>query len=258
MLITLIGAGNLATQLGLALQDAGHRFQQVYSHTAGSAAMLAFQLKAEAVTDPALIQPGADLYLCALKDDVIQEVLCKLTFSKSLLVHTAGSLPMEILADFSTDYGVFYPLQTFSKGRRTDFSTIPVFVEAVRPDSLNLLTDLASGISGIVSPLSSDKRKTLHLSAVFACNFVNYLYGIADDLLHEQGLDFNYLLPLIDETAAKVHELSPASAQTGPAVRYDEQVMNRHLEWLQSHPEWATLYKTLSLGIYQRKNTDTL
>lgn len=251
MVISLIGAGNLATQLGLALKEKGHRFLQVYSRTETSAEQLAGILEAEAVNMPEQIVTGAELYICALKDDALSAVLPKIHFGKGLLVHTAGSIPMEVLAPFTSDYGVLYPLQTFSKQRKADFSEIPVFIEAALPESQKKLFALASGLSGNVSILDSGQRKFLHLSAVFACNFVNYMYSIAGEVVEEQGLDFNYLLPLIDETARKVHEMAPKVAQTGPAVRFDRDVMDKHIALLNDHPEWVELYEKLSHGIHE-------
>jgi len=252
MQLCLIGAGNLATQLAPALAGKGHRFLQVYSRTELNARQLASVLKCEAVTQPDLILPNADLYICALKDDALPQVLPHLHFGNGLVVHTAGSLPMEILADYTQNYGVFYPLQTFSKHRTVDFSKVPFFIEASSSESLNTLNVLASCLSEKVIPASSDQRKQLHLAAVFANNFVNYLYSIAADIVEAKGMDFQYLLPLIEETAKKMQSLNPVEAQTGPAVRFDHAVMDNHLEMLKEHPHWQVLYEALSQGINLR------
>jgi predicted short-subunit dehydrogenase-like oxidoreductase (DUF2520 family) len=250
MIISLVGAGNLATQLGLALKEKGHVFSQVYSRTAVSAEPLASGLGAEPVIAPEKITSDADLYICALKDDALTEVLPEINFGNHLVVHTAGSLSMDILAPYTSDYGVLYPLQTFSKTRKADFSEIPVFIEAVLPESRNKLFKLASELSGNVRILDSVRRMNYHLSAVFACNFVNYMYSIAGDIVEEKGLGFKDLLPLIDETARKVHEMPPKLAQTGPATRFDRKVMDKHVTLLYEHPEWAELYEKLSRCIY--------
>jgi len=252
MQICLIGAGNLATQLAPALGAKGHRFLQVYSRTESSAEMLADILDCEAVTQPELIRSDADLYICALKDDALEQILSRIKFGNGLLVHTAGSLPMQILTGFTPNHGVFYPLQTFSKQTLVDFTKVPFFIEAAFPESLKILQDLASCVSEKVIPANSEQRKQLHLSAVFANNFVNYLYSIAEDLVNEQGLDFKYLLPLIEETARKVQTLAPVQAQTGPAVRYDRKVMDEQLNLLEKHPDWQQLYEILSKGINER------
>jgi predicted short-subunit dehydrogenase-like oxidoreductase (DUF2520 family) len=254
MKITLIGAGNLAMQLGLALKEAGLVFGQVYSRTEAAAKELANQLDCCFTTDAASIQAGADLYVCALKDDAVPAVLSQIRIGNGLLVHTAGSLPLSLLATYSSHYGVFYPLQTFSKSRKVDFQQVPIFIEASDVSTLGQLRNLASLLSPIVEEADSVQRLQLHLSAVFACNFVNLMYGISDDLLREQRLDFKHLLPLIRETAAKVEALTPAQAQTGPAVRLDRTVMNKHLTQLKNYPDWQDLYELLSNQIYQRAN----
>lgn len=254
MLITLIGAGRVANHLGPALKKAGHRFGQVYSRTMVHATDLAAVLGAEAVDQPSTIKPGADVYLCALSDDALTVVLDCLPLNQGdnpLLVHTAGSLPLSVLAPYTNRAAVLYPLQTFSPGRVLDLTSLPIFVEATDEASLQVVSALAAGVSSVVKPLGSEQRLTLHLAAVFACNFVNHLYGEAGRLLEEEGLDFSLLLPLIDETAAKVHDLTPREAQTGPAVRNDLRVINKHVARLDTHPQRAALYKLLSEHILQ-------
>lgn len=257
MRISLIGAGNLATRLGLALKKVGHEFVQVYSRTEASAGTLAVLLGAEAVVQPELLSE-ADLFVCALKDDALPDVLRKIRFGNRPLIHTAGSLPLDVLQPFSSRTGVFYPLQTFSKDREVDFSTIPVFLESADPEVMAILQTLASELHSQVYQLSSEERLKLHLSAVFACNFVNYLYAISNDLLSEQALSFEVLKPLILETAAKVQSNEPLAVQTGPAVRFDHTVMDKHLALLGNHPEWKWLYEELSTGIYQRTKKSDL
>jgi predicted short-subunit dehydrogenase-like oxidoreductase (DUF2520 family) len=142
-------------------------------------------------------------------------------------------------------------MQTFSKQCKVDFTEIPIFLEAALPESRQKLYEIVSGLSQNVRFLDSSQRKILHLSAVFACNFVNRMYAIAGEIVEEQGLDFNYLLPLIDETARKVHEMTPKSAQTGPAIRFDRDVMDKHMALLNNHPEWMELYEKLSNDIHK-------
>jgi len=213
---------------------------------------LAGQLNCDFTTNPASVSSGVDVYICALKDDAVTNVLSGICFGKGLLVHTAGSLPMSLLADYTSPYGVLYPLQTFSKDRKADFQKIPIYVEASDNRSLEVLRKLASLLSPTVLEAHSAQRMQLHLSAVFACNFVNLMYGISADLLNEKGLEFKHLLPLILETAAKMETLSPVQAQTGPAVRMDRTVMDKHLQQLAPHPDWQELYERLSDQIYQR------
>jgi len=255
MLITLIGAGRVANHLGPVLHKAGHRFGQVFSRTMAHASDLAVVLGAEAVDVPSAIKPGADLYLCALSDDALTTVLNDMVsprWKHPLLVHTAGSLPLSVLTPYTNRAGVLYPLQTFSPDRQLEMATLPLFVEATDDTTLQLVNTLATDISRVVKPLASEERLTLHLAAVFACNFVNHLYGVAGSLLEEKGLEFSLLLPLIDETASKVHLLTPREAQTGPAVRNDQRVITKHLQALSQHPERVALYQLLSEHIHQQ------
>ena len=252
MRISLIGAGNLATRLGIALEKAGHEFVQVYSRTEASAQILADLLGAEAVERPESLLSDASLYICALKDDALPEILKKVEVGDGILVHTAGSLSLNVLKPFTAKTGVFYPLQTFSKEREVDFSTIPVFVESSDKVVLYILRQLAADLGSEVYEINSEQRLKLHLSAVFACNFTNYLYTVSSDLLAEQNIPFEVLKPLILETAAKVQSNAPANVQTGPAVRFDKAVMDKHLALLEKYPAWKALYKELSLGIHQR------
>jgi len=253
--ISLIGAGNLATRLGLALKAAGHDFVQVYSRTEGSAQTLADLLGAEAVEHAEALHSNASLYICALKDDALPEILKKVQVGNGILVHTAGSLPLDVLKPFAAKTGVFYPLQTFSKEREVDFRTVPIFVESSDKIVSYILKQLAMDLGSEVYEITSEQRLKLHLSAVFACNFVNYLYTVSNDLLAEQHLPFEVLKPLILETAAKVQTHSPAEVQTGPAVRFDRKVMDKHLAQLEKHPAWKALYKELSIGIHQRSKS---
>ncbi len=170
---------------------------------------------------------------------------------KSLLVHTAGSIPMSVWEGHAERYGVFYPMQTFSKQREVDFQEVPFFIEAKRAEDTELLKAIASTLSEKVYEADSEQRKSLHLAAVFICNFTNHMYALAADLLEKYNLPFEVMLPLIDETARKVHELAPRDAQTGPAVRYDENVMSNHLAMLVDSPALQEIYKLMSKSIHE-------
>jgi predicted short-subunit dehydrogenase-like oxidoreductase (DUF2520 family) len=168
-----------------------------------------------------------------------------------LIFHCSGSLPLSALNKYSENIGVFYPLQTFSKSRDVDFSEIPIFIESNSIKNEELLIKIASEISNSVSVLNSEKRKTLHISAVFACNFVNYFYSIAADILKSKDIPFDVLKPLILETAQKVQEIHPEKAQTGPAVRFDENIINTHLQELNNFSDYQQLYKSISKSIFE-------
>jgi predicted short-subunit dehydrogenase-like oxidoreductase (DUF2520 family) len=187
----------------------------------------------------------------ALKDSAFEEVLPQINFQNKLLVHCSGSMPLSCLENYSENIGVFYPLQTFSKDREVDFAEIPVFVEANSPENEKKLVQMAEKISGRASVLNSEKRLNLHISAVFACNFVNHFYTIAAEVLKSKEIPFEVLNPLILETARKVQNLEPVLAQTGPAVRFDENVISKHLDALQEFPEFQKLYELVSESIYK-------
>lgn len=251
--IVFIGAGNLATNLAKALYYKGFRIVQVYSRTEESARALAMKVEADYTTDLNAISKNAKLYIVALKDAAFAELLPQITADKqnSLLVHTAGSIPMSIWEEHAQRYGVFYPMQTFSKLREVDFREVPFFIEANTPEDTELLKAIAATLSEKVYDATSEQRKSLHLSAVFISNFTNHMYALADELLKKYDLPFDVMLPLIDETARKVHELTPREAQTGPAVRYDENVMNNHLSMLVDSPALQEIYKLMSKSIHE-------
>jgi predicted short-subunit dehydrogenase-like oxidoreductase (DUF2520 family) len=167
------------------------------------------------------------------------------------VIHTAGSLAMDVLSPFTSRYGVFYPLQTFSKNKRVDFSKIPVFIESNNEIDLQIIKSLAESISDTVYEASSTQRQNLHLAAVFACNFVNHFYAIAADWVEKTDFPFHVLLPLIVETAEKIHYLTPREAQTGPAIRYDRKVIEKQLDLLKTDKTTQQLYKLMSEHIYK-------
>ncbi len=194
----------------------------------------------------------AELYIVSVKDAVLQDLIPVLVKRnpQALFVHTAGSMPQSVWEGHAVRYGVLYPMQTFSKQRPVDFAEVPFFVEACMADDLHLLKELASTLSPKVYEATSEQRRYLHIAAVFACNFTNHMYAVCAHLLSAQHLPFEAMLPLIDETARKVHHLSPVEAQTGPACRYDVNVIERHLEMLASEPELAAMYEQISKNIH--------
>jgi len=249
-----IGAGNLAVQLSKAFQSKGFSISQIYSRTEQSAKYLAETLATKYTTSVSEIDKTADIYFVAIKDSAFDEVLKQIEFNNKLLVHCSGSLPLSAMEKYSENFGVFYPLQTFSRIRDINFSEIPVFVEANSRKNEKILIEIASQISGYVHVIDSDKRKSLHISAVFACNFVNHFYTIAADILKSKEIPFEVLKPLIIETAKKVQEILPEKAQTGPAVRFDENIINEHLKELQAFPDYQQLYMSISKSIFNRYN----
>jgi predicted short-subunit dehydrogenase-like oxidoreductase (DUF2520 family) len=254
MRITIIGSGNVATHLAAAFKNAGHDIVQVYSRDLQNSSLLAYHVKAEAINDLNQIDPETDLFVISVKDDAIEGVASELAKHQKLIVHTSGATDIRVLLNHTHQAGVFYPLQTFSKTREVDFNTVPVCIEGADEQITKQLNELAYTITQNVYRINSAERKTLHLAAVFANNFPNYLYSIAQQLLAEKELPFDLLRPLILETAQKVQNNLPASVQTGPAVRNDEKTMASHLQMLQENPRLEQLYKLLSQGIIKMDN----
>lgn len=250
----MIGAGNLATNLAKALHSAGHDIIEVYSRTRVSADALAMQVEALPTDNIETLGRDADIYILALKDSVLADIIPSLCSGRNdaVFVHTAGSVSIDIFKGHAVRYGVLYPMQTFSKSRIVDFSVIPVFLEASDSYTMTMLEGLAASVSNDVRQLDSPSRRYLHLAAVFACNFANHCYALAADMVEMSGMTFDCLLPLIDETAKKVHQLPPAKAQTGPAVRFDRNVIDSQSRLLDSSPMSQQIYKLMSESIHQK------
>ena len=251
MRIALIGAGNVATCLGPRLKESGHEITVVYSRTQESARILADRIGATYTTDLKAV-PASDAAIVMLKDDALKDLAPAIVNSMkgALLIHTAGSIPMDIWREAGAErYGVLYPMQTFSKASRIEWSQVPLFIEGSSVETLECIRQLAVSISPDVTPLSSQGRRKLHLAAVFTCNFSNHMYAIAEQLLATEGIPFRVMLPLVRETARKVETMAPHDAQTGPAIRGDRKVVLEHLELLKDHPQYAELYRLISIDI---------
>lgn len=246
-----LGAGNLATHLAADFQNNGYEISQIYSRSEESSRDLAQKLETSFTTSTSEIDKNADVYVVALKDSAFDEVLSQIDFQNKLLVHCSGTMSLSVLKKYSENIGVFYPLQTFSKARVVNFRSIPVFIEANSKKNENLLVKIAQEVSDSVNIIDSEKRKYLHIAAVFACNFVNHFYTIASELLKSKELPFAVLNPLILETALKVQQMDPEEAQTGPAVRFDEQIISTHLNELRDFKNYAELYNSISKSIFE-------
>ena len=255
MKIVFIGAGNLATRLSLAMQRVGMQIGQVYSHTEASARQLATRLGCPWTNDLSALQEDGDLYVFSLKDTVLSDVISKVKPNNGMWVHTAGSMPMSVFEGYAQRFGVLYPLQTFSKGKNVNFDVIPIFLEANTDKNADYLKNIASALSENVRFMSSEKRRSLHLAAVFACNFTNHIYTLSYKLLENESIPADVLLPLIDETVSKIHSMPPAAAQTGPAIRYDENVINKHLAMLDD-PDMQAIYRLLSQSIHKEAQNE--
>jgi predicted short-subunit dehydrogenase-like oxidoreductase (DUF2520 family) len=242
--IVLFGTGNVATHLFDAFKNSeDFKIIQVYNHASES--LQAFKDQVAITTNLDEIAP-ADIYILALKDDVLAELSKKIKETDALVLHTSGAVSKEVLNKFK-NHGVFYPLQTFSKNKEVDFSNIPICIEANTKASTNSLKELASEISEKIFEISSQQRKSLHVAAVFVSNFVNFLYTEGEKICQDNQIPFEILHPLILETASKVTKMSPLESQTGPAKRKDQDVINSHLELL--NEEQQKIYSLLTLSI---------
>ena len=249
MKIVMIGAGNVATHLASALQNCGYNIVQVFSRTEASAKLLANKLQCSFTNSEDCIQQNADLYLYSVSDNALESVIRAFHYPKGIHIHTAGSIHMDIFRNYTENYGVLYPMQTFSKQKAVDFNSVPIFTEANNADNLEIINSIARKLSEKVYPISSEQRIKLHIAAVFACNFSNHCFRVAHEILEENQLPFYLMLPLIDETVEKLKHLTPEQAQTGPAVRNDQNVLEKHLKALENHPEKQELYRILSTSI---------
>lgn len=256
--IVCIGAGNLATQLTLALKRNKQEIIQVYSRSKESAQTLAKHSNSDFTTDIHAIKDDADIYIYALKDSVLSEIIPLINTKQGIHIHTAGSIPITVFNGYQENYGVFYPFQTFSKSRPVDFTTIPILIEANTEINTLFLEEISKNLSQQPIRCSSEQRKAVHLSGVFACNFTNHMYAIASNILAEANMPFELLLPLIDETNAKIHELAPKDAQTGPAVRYDNNIIEKHLEALKDKPKEQKIYELISKNIHEYSKRKTV
>ena len=241
MQIVIIGTGNTATVVSKKLKAAGHSIIQVFGRNPEAAALLAGQLNAAACSAWNAITIDAELYIIALADKAITTDTIQLRLKDQLVVHTAGAVSMDILKKISSSYGVLYPFQSIRKEIEI-LPDIPLLIDASSDAAKEKLMALAKTISFSVRFADDATRMKYHLCAVMTNNFSNYLYAVTEDYCKKQALDFHFLLPLIDETARRLHHFSPRSVQTGPAIRGDMTTIEHHLQLLKDEPELQKIY----------------
>jgi predicted short-subunit dehydrogenase-like oxidoreductase (DUF2520 family) len=260
MRISFMGAGRVAHHLAHVLSQ-HHQIVQIYSRTLAPAQTLATQVKATAITNITELNPEIDLVIIAVSDQAIASVISNVhqQLPNVLIVHTSGSTDIEVLAQIHARAGVFYPLQTFSLERQINWSDTPIFVEAKSEDDLVLLEELANQLSTRVYSYTSAQRLSLHLAAVFACNFSNYCYDMAKQIVDAQHVDFSLLYPLILETANKALHNDPKQMQTGPAMRGDQNILKMHEQMLQKaqREDLKNIYQLMSQQILQSHATQS-
>ncbi|MGE8556377.1 MAG: Rossmann-like and DUF2520 domain-containing protein [Chryseobacterium jejuense] len=244
MQIVIIGSGNVAYHMAKAFRLNGISLAQIFGRNEKELSKISEELNIPYSTEHL---EDADLYIICVSDNSVGEVSKMITKKNCLVAHTSGSLPKENL---SGEYrkASFYPLQTFSKSKELEYDKIPFFIETENEEDTKILFKLASSISKNVMESTHEKRKYIHLTAVFACNFVNHLFSRAKEISDAQEIPFDYFLPLIDETVQKIHEIEPKQAQTGPAVRNDLRVLQLHEQLLQNE-ESISIYKTMNHSI---------
>ena len=233
----------------MALKDANQEIVQIFSRTSAHAKELADKIGCAYTASLEAVLPDADIYILAVKDDALAALAANLCAARTdaLFLHTAGSMPMDVFKGHALQYGVLYPMQTFSKNRRVNFREIPCFIEASSPSALATIRTLAESISDHVVDCDSEKRKKMHLAAVLACNLTNHCYRLAERVLEAEQID-------LEETARKVRTLSPKDAQTGPMVRYDQNVMQMQMAML---PDDRTreIYRLMAESIHDDATT---
>jgi len=252
--IVMFGAGNVAFQLTKSLTELGHSVIQIVSRTEPSAKSLAEILHCDFTTDIRNVRNDADLYIMAVSDSAISSLSKNLTPLQGIVVHTSGCTSGDVLSKVSERYGVFYPFQTFTKGREARLAQVPFCLEASDDETYWVLQQLAISLGGIPVEMDTHQRQVLHLSGVFSCNFVNHMFTISQLLAEEYKLDFNLLAPLINETVDKALKGNPIDAQTGPAVRGDSETLKKHMALLSKIDErLRDLYLSVSNSILNFK-----
>ncbi len=247
--ITLIGSGNLASHLARAFDLAGHQIHQIVSRNEVSGKALAKMYAAFYSNNPSNTLEDSDFVFLTVPDKAIELTLKSIKPKGPIFLHCAGSVSLAQIESYKDNVGVFYPLQTFTVERPVNFFNIPVFIEASNQDTFQKIWDLADSISNTVKHLDSDKRFSLHLAAVVANNFTNYLLVQTEKILATHNLPMEYIKPLVEETVKKAFDIGPIASQTGPAIRHDTVTIQKHLDSLASNPEMKEMYAMLSNAI---------
>ena len=248
MKLVLIGSGNTAHILGQRSMMSGHQILQVYSRDPRHAGDLAAILKAKSTSNPTEINATADLYLVALKDEALYQISTWLKLDSRMVAHTAGTVPMNTLDQVSSNFGVVYPLQSLRKENQ-QIPELPLLIDANTPANLDLLRLFAESVTNRIQEADDEYRRKIHLAAIAANNFTNYLFTLTEDFCKREKIDFRLLLPLIRETVQRLDQHSPAVMQTGPAIRNDQVTINKHLEMLTNYPELMLVYELFTDGI---------
>ncbi len=253
MQVVMIGTGNVATVLSKLIVAKGHTLLEVAGRNYDHALQIAQPLNAIATSDFSAIDKTADIYIIAVNDDAIKAVIHQLHLQDKLVIHTAGASTKHLLQSLTSTYGVLWPLQTLRKETAHQLS-IPLVIDGSDKDTLATIESFAKSLSQQVSNANDEERVKLHVSAVVVSNFTNHLYALAEDYCMNEGLDFNLLFPLMEETVQRTNYHSPKEVQTGPAIRNDILTMNKHISLLENYPTLNNIYKKISESILISSN----
>ena len=248
--IVIIGSGNVATVLGRLCVQKGHKVVQVISRNATHAKVLADELGCSFAGFDGKLNKSAGLYLMAISDTGLFELNMNFKLDNQLVLHTAGAVSKDVLQGISRNYGVLYPLQSLRK-EMSCREPIPFLIDGNTVDAVTLAEDFAKTLSFEVNKANDDQRLKLHVAAVIVSNFTNHLYALAESYCKKESVDFSLLTPLILETAERITAFSPATVQTGPAMRNDMFTIEKHLQVLQGHAQLSDLYTRLTESILQ-------
>ncbi len=249
--IAIIGYGNLGFHLVNHLSEAGYSITQVFTRDKTKSRISKYKI--DFIDDLKLLNNDADVYFLPVKDDALNEVAKQLSLKGKMVAHCSASVEMNVLKNCTADFGVFYPLQTFSREVEVDFRNIPILIEAVNKKTISVLKEIASSLSDEVIEVNHQQRLAVHVAAVFANNFSNHLFSVAEEILKKENISYKILLPLIEETVRKVKDLAPSKSQTGPAKREDDKTIQKHLKFLSDKKDLKNLYTIISEQIKSKK-----
>lgn len=250
--ISFIGAGNVAASLAVGFKSCGLTINEIWSRQIANAELLAAKTNASVCKDIGNINKNVDLIVISVKDDVLLNVLEQLPQNLISIVHTSGSLDMKKLKNCSNNIGVLYPLQSFTKNENINWLDVPICVETNSDLFTDKLFELGKLLSKQVEYINSTQRIQLHIAAIFANNFSNYLYSLAYNIVTKQHLPFSLLLPLIKETTNRLNTNDPFLMQTGPAKRNDLALIKKHIELLKGNQNAKEVYGFLSDAIVNK------
>lgn len=253
MKISILGAGNVATNLALAFKKTGHEIVQIYNRSDDAGKELAKTVAASFTSDINHLS-DADVYILAVKDDAIEERAAQLSVTGKIVAHTSGTKSKNLLRESSSEYGIFYPLQTMKKNSKVDFKNVPVLIEGNNEATVSKLETLAKSISQNVHRVDEEQRQWIHVAAVFANNFTNHLFSVSENMLVSHGLSFEILKPLIFSFIQNLQTNSPSEIQTGPAARGDIRTIEQHLALLGDDARLQKIYQILTDSIIASVN----